>query len=95
MTTSACSGAPQSVALDFDVKNMPRVASRVRKMARRIALRDLEFGSVDEALFLIQVADLIDAQYDALRPITPRERGVRPGWPKRVLRRVLGGRASA
>lgn len=95
-----------SFASDFatppscDVGNMPKVASRLRKMAVKAANHPLgDVSTVDDALFLLEAADLIDVQYETLRPRTARERGQMTGWMpaviSQVVQRIAGWRAGA
>lgn len=83
-----------------DVAQMPKVANRLRKMAVRLARSsfssdpfaspsELEFQATTDALFLLEAADLIDSQYEALRPRTARERGQMKPWVPAVISRVV------
>ncbi len=86
--------APHSLAelkRGSEISRMPAVARGLRQMASRLALKqmsDWQRGEIAEAQFLLEAADLIDAQYELLRPKLPRERGVMPPWMPAVISRV-------
>jgi hypothetical protein len=77
---------------------MPVVVARLRKLAVQVA-RPQEANVFGEALYLLQIADVLEEQYEVMRPKTCREREAVPGWLPdvcaRVVSRVLGRRVGA